>query len=232
MLWLLVAVAALLGVGLPALSAAGGANSVGAATAVSGSVTVTRAAAARQPLKFGDTVHWGDVVEVPKGGFARLLLWGGTTVSVRELSRVKLQRELRADGIRYTLELVWGKLRVSVARMLMGQGGSLDVQTRNAVASVRGTDFIVETLEAPGQAPVFGPVGATAVGQGVGAGGSGSTETIVITLSGIVELSSRPPGTGRGERIRASESSGVRGRQGPVRLHMKVEDLNQRKEIP
>jgi len=224
-LWLLIAVAALIGVGLPGVSRAGQPNSVGTVTAVSGSVTVTRAAAARQPLKFGDAVHWDDVVEVPKGGFARLLLWGGTTVSVRELSRVELRRELRADGIRYTLELVWGKLRVSVARMLMGQGGHLDVQTRNAVASVRGTDFIVETLEAPGQAQGFGLLGATAVGQGVGVGGSGSMETIVTTLSGVVELSSRPPGTGRVERVGASETSGVRGRHDPVRLHMQVEDL-------
>ena len=225
MLWLLVAVAVLMGVGLPGVSRAGQPNSVGTATAVSGSVTVTRAAVARQPLKFGDTVHWDDVVEVPKGGFARLLLWGGTTVSVRELSRVKLRQELRADGIRYTLELFRGKLRVSVARMLMGQGGHLDVQTRNAVASVRGTDFIVETLEAPGQARGFGLLGASAVGQGVGGDRSGSMETVVTTLSGIVELSSRPPGIGRPERIRAFETSGVRGRQGPVRLHMRVENL-------
>ena len=225
MLWLLVAVAVLMGVGLPRLSGAGEPHSVGTATAVSGSVTVTRIGVARQPLKFEDTMYLGDVVEVPKDGFARLLLWGGTTVSVKELSRVKLQRELRADGIRFTLELVWGKLRVSVARMLMRQGGDLDVQTRNAVASVRGTDFIVETLEPPGQAQGFGLLGASAVGQGVGVGGSGSMETIVTTLSGVVELSSRPPGTGRVERIRASETSGVRGRQDPVRLHMQVEDL-------
>ena len=225
MLWLLIAVAALIGVGLPGVSGAGSANSAGTVTAVSGSVTVTRIGVARQPLKFEDTMYWGDVVEVPKDGFARLLLWGGTTVSVRELSRVELQRELRADGMRHTLELVWGKLRVSVARMLMRQGGYLDVRTRNAVASVRGTDFIVETLEPPGQAQGFGLLGASAVGQGVGAGGSGSTETIVTTLSGLVELSSRPPRMGRVERVRASETSGVRGREEPVRLHMRVEDL-------
>jgi hypothetical protein len=161
-------------------------------------------------------MYWGDVVEVPKDGFARLLLWGGTTVSVRELSRVELQRELRADGMRYTLELVWGKLRVSVARILMRQGGDVDVRTRNAVASVRGTDFIVETREPAGQAQGFGLLGTGAVGE---------IETVVTTLSGVVELSNRPARTGRVERVRASETSGVRGRQDPVRLHMRVEDL-------
>jgi len=224
-LWLLIAVGALIGVGLPALSGAGSANSVGTVTALSGSVTVTRIGVVRQPLKFEDTMYLGDVVEVPKDGFARLLLWGGTTVSVRELSRVELQRELRADGMRYTLELVWGKLRVSVARMLMRQGGDLDVRTRNAVASVRGTDFIVETLEPPDQAQGLGLLGGSAIGQEVGVGGSGSMETIVTTLSGVVELSNRPPGTGRAERVRAPETWGVRGRQDPVRLYMRVENL-------
>ena len=216
MLWLLIAVVALIGVGLPAVSAAGSSNSVGTATAVSGSVTVTRIAAARKPLKFGDTMYWGDVVEVPKNGFARLLLWGGTTVSVRELSRVELQRELRTDGMRYTLELVWGRLRVSVARMLMRQDEHVDVQTRNAVASVRGTDFVVETLEPPGKARGFGLLEAGAVWE---------METVVTTLSGLVEVSNRRSGTGRVERVRATETSGVRGRQDPVRLHMRVEDL-------
>src|SRR3972149_4444850 len=163
-----------MGVGLPGVSRAGQPNSVGTVTAESGSVTVTRAAAARQPLKFGDTVHWDDVVEVPKDGFARLLLWGGTTVSVRELSRVELRRELRADGIRYTLELVWGKLRVSVTRMLMGQGGHLDVQTRNAVASVRGTDFGPVTEQAGRCRISVMADGRAAFKLFFGAGGSGS----------------------------------------------------------
>ena len=160
-------------------------------------------------------MYWGDVVDVPKDGFARLLLWGGTTVSVRELSRLEFQRELYADGVRYTLELVWGKLRVSVARMLMRQGNHLDVRTRNAVASVRGTDFIVETLEPSGQAQGLGLPGASPVRE---------METVVTTLSGVVELSSRPPGTGRVERVRTSETFGVRGSHDPVRLHTKVED--------
>ena len=216
MLWLRLAVAALICVALPEVSGAGGANSIGTATAVSGTVTVTRIAAGPQPLKLGDTMYWGDVVEVPKNGFARLLLWGGTTVSVRELSRVELQRELRTDGVRYTLELVWGKLRVSVARMLMRQDEHVDVQTRNAVASVRGTDFVVETLEPSGQAQGFGFLGASAVRE---------METVVTTLSGLVEVSNRPPGTGRVERVRALETLRVRGSHDPVRLHMRVEDL-------
>jgi hypothetical protein len=223
--WLLVVVAALIGAWLPEVSSAESANSVGTATVVSGPVTVTRSAVARQPLKLGDAVYWGDVVEVPRGGFARLLLWRGTTVSVRELSRLELRREVRADGMRYALELLWGRLRVSVARMLMRQGEHVDVQTRNAVASARGTDFVVETLELPGQAQMFGLLGGGAVGQGAWVDGARSMETAVTTLSGVVELSNRPPGIGRTQRVGASETSGVRGRQDPVRLHMRVEGL-------
>jgi hypothetical protein len=201
-------------------------TNIGTVTAVSGPVTLTRPPATPHPLRSGDVVYGGDIVEVPKDGFARLLLGDRTTVTVRELSRLELQRERRADGMLYALELVWGRLRVSVARMmLMRRGEHLDVRTRNAVASVRGTDFIVEALEPPGQAQVFGLLGASAVGRGVQVDGSGPMETVVTTLSGIVEVSNRRSGTGRVERIRASETSAVRGRQDPVRLHMIVDDL-------
>jgi len=113
-------------------------------------------------------------------------------VTVKELSRLKLQKEARVEGLRYTLELAWGKLQVSVARLLMRQGEDVEVRTRNAVASVRGTDFLVERRQ--------------------------GEETLVTTLSGVVEVSSRLSGTGNVELIRASETFRVRGTQDPVRL--------------
>jgi hypothetical protein len=223
--WVLVAVTALIGVALPEVSGAGSANNVGVAIAASGTVTVTRIAAGRHPLRPGDTLYWGDVVEARKNGFARLWLGGTTTVTVKELSRLELQKEVRAEGTRYTLELAWGKLRVSVARLLMRQGEYVEVRTRNAVASVRGTDFLVETTEHRSQKGAFGLLGASAVGPGVKVDGPGSMETVLTTLSGVVELSNRPPHIGRVERVRASETSGVRGSHDPVQLHLRVEDL-------
>jgi len=190
--WLLVAVVALIGAGTPGASGAESAHGAGIVTAVSGAVTVTRLAATRRPVKVGDALYWGDVVETPKDGFTRLVLEGKTTVTVKELSRLKLQKEARVEGLRYTLELAWGKLQVSVARLLMRQGEDVEVRTRNAVASVRGTDFLVERRQ--------------------------GEETLVTTLSGVVEVSSRLSGTGNVELIRASETFRVRGTQDPVRL--------------
>jgi hypothetical protein len=46
----------------------------------------------------------------------RVLLAGKTTVTVRELSRLELREEVMPEGIRYTAELVAGKVRASVAR--------------------------------------------------------------------------------------------------------------------
>ena len=195
------AVLVLIGVGAPDVTRAENSNGAGTVIAVAGPVTVTRLAAIRRPLKFGDALYWSDVVEARKDGFARLWLGGSTTVTVKELSRMALRKEARADGLLYTLELLRGKLRVSVARMLMRQGEHVEVRTRNAVASVRGTDFIVETAEYPAQERAFGLLGASGVAQGVGNSGSASEETVVSTLVGLVEVSNRLSGTGGVEQI-------------------------------
>jgi len=221
---LLMAVVVLIGVGVPGVTGAENANGAGTATAVSGLVTVTRVAAAAQPLKFGDALFWGDVVEAHKGGFARLWLAASTTVTVKEFSRLELRKEARADGLRYTLELLRGKLRVSVARMLLPQGEHVEVWTRNAVASVRGTEFSVETVER-GQARAFGFLGARGVGQGADGGRSPSVETVVSTLSGLVDVSPRWSGAGWVARIGATETLRVNGAHAPVLSRLRAEDL-------
>jgi len=222
---LLMAVVVLIGVGVPGVTGAENANGAGTATAVSGPVTVTRVAAAAQPLKFGDALFWGDVVEAHKGGFARLWLAASTTVTVKEFSRLELRKEARADGLRYTLELLRGKLRVSVARMLLPQGERVEVWTRNAVASVRGTEFSVETVERLVQARAFGFLGARGVGQGADGGRSPSVETVVSTRSGLVDVSPRWSGAGWVARIGATETLRVNGAQAPVLSRLRAEDL-------
>jgi len=214
---LLMAVVVLIGVGVPGLTRAENANGAGTATAVSGLVTVTRVAAAAQPLKFGDALFWGDVVEAHKGGSARLWLATSTTVTVKEFSRLELRKEARAAGLLYTLELLRGKLRVSVARMLLPQGERVEVWTRNAVASVRGTEFSVETVEPLVQARVFGFLGARSR--------SPSVETVVSTLSGLVDVSPRWSGGGWVARIGATETLRVNGAHAPVLSRLRAKDL-------
>lgn len=201
------------------------ARGAGTVTAVVGPVTVTRAAATPRPLKSGDLLFWRDVVESGKDGSARLVLGGKTTVTLRELSRLELRVDRQAEGIRYTVELLSGKVRASVARMLMRPGEQVEVRTRNAVASVRGTDFVVETVEPPAHAGAFGLLGVREPAPGVGDSVARSAETVVTTLSGMVEVSNRLVGAGRAEAVGAHEAVRVSGRQDSVRVRLQTADL-------
>ena len=222
---LLAGVAVLVGVASASVGHSENLSNAGTVTAVAGPVTVARLSATPQPLKFRDTLYWRDVVEARKDGIARVLLAGKTTVTVRELSRLELREEVMPEGIHYTAELVSGKVRASVARMLMRPGEQVEIRTKNAVASVRGTDFIVETLAVPSQAGAFGLLGVRQVAQAMADGSSQSGETVVVTLSGVVDVSSRIAGTGRVESVRAYEAVRVSGRQDPLRLQLTGNDL-------
>ncbi len=209
----------------PEIASAQTPTAVGTVTAVSGNVTVTRLVAAPRPLKFRETLYSRDVVEARKGGIARILLGGKTTVTVRELSRLELREEAQADGVRYTVELVAGKMRASVARALMRPGEQVEVRTRNAVASVRGTDFIVETFEQPGARGAFGLVAARDVGEGIHGGAARSEETVVGTLSGVVEVANRLAATGGAERVGAYETARISGQWEPIRLQIQGDEM-------
>jgi hypothetical protein len=130
-------------------AAAETANMAGQVTAVAGPVTVTRVHVSPQPVKFRDALYWRDVVDAHKGGIARALLAGKMTVTVRELSRFELREEKLTVGTRYAVELLSGKVRATVARMLMRPDDQVEVRTHNAVSSVRGTDFVVQTISDP-----------------------------------------------------------------------------------
>jgi hypothetical protein len=209
----------------PEIASAQTPTPVGTVMAVSGKVTVTRLAAIPRTLKFGDTLYPHDVIETHKGGIARILLGGKTTVTVRELSRLELRDEAHTDGVRYTVELMAGKVRASVARALMRSGEQVEVRTRNAVASVRGTDFIVEAAERPAPAGAFGLVAARDVGERIPDGGARSDETVVVTLAGAVEVANPLAGANRAERIRTDEAARISGRGEPIRLQVQGSDV-------
>jgi hypothetical protein len=109
--------------------------------------------------------------------------------------------------------------------MLMRPGDHVEVWTFNTVASVRGTDFMVETVERPVQAGAFGLLGVREVSQAVGDGVSPSRETVVVTISGLVDVANPLAGTGRAERIGAYEAVRVSGRQDPIRFQVSANEL-------
>ena len=92
------------------------------------------------------------------------------------------------------------------------------------MASVRGTDFIVETVERPAPG-AFGLLGERELAQGVADRGTRTGETVVVTLSGEVEVSNRLAGTGQVERIGAYEAASVRGNRDPVRLQVSADEV-------
>jgi hypothetical protein len=224
---LIVSVTALILALAAGVLAAESAKGAGVVTAVSGPVTVSREEALPLLMKFRDALYWRDVVEARKDGIARVLLGGKTTVTVRELSRLELREEVMPEGIRYTTELVAGKVRASVARALMRPGEQVEVRTRNVVASVRGTDFIVETVERPAPGGAFGLMAVREVADGIHGGAARSEETVVVTLSGVVEVANRLGATGRAELVGANEAVRVSGRLDPVRLQLTPEMLRQ-----
>lgn len=111
---------------------------LGIVTALAGPATVMRSAGSVQPLKVGDALYWGDVVEARVDGIARIWLTKGITVTVRPLTRLQLREERRTTGVFYALDLLRGKLCNSLARALLRRGEQSDGGPRNAVASVRG----------------------------------------------------------------------------------------------
>ena len=76
----------------------------------------------------------------------------------------------------------------------------------------------------PSQARAFGLLGVLQVAQVVDSG-SPAGETVVVTLSGAVDVSNRLAGTGRVEQVRAYEAVRVSGRQDPVRLQLSADDM-------
>lgn len=224
-LMLLAGVVALMGATATAPARAESPNRAGTVTAVAGPVSLVRPASNPQPLKFRDALYWRDVVEAHKAGIARVLLGGKTTVTVRELSSLTLREEKQSEGVRYVVDLVSGRVRASVAQMLMRPGDQVEVWTWNTTASVRGTDFIVETAEQPVRAGAFGLLGAPEVVQALAERGAPVRETVVVTLSGVVEVSNRLGGTGRVERIGAYEAVRLSGRQDPVRFQVSSDQV-------
>ena len=119
----------------------------GIATAVTGQVTVSQAvSAAPQRLHFKDEVFYRDRISTAARSMARLLLGKKALLTVRELSELQLIDQAGTS----TVELASGKIVMGVARQRMGPGEIVEIRTQNAVAAIRGTVVIAETLTPPG----------------------------------------------------------------------------------
>ena len=209
---LVIAVAAL---AIPATAT----DDIGVVIAVNGTAALHRGSRPAQAVRFKDKVQWRDVIETSKGASARLLLLGKTSLVVRELSRVELREEAVAGGRAQTMAVLSGKVRAIVERSFMAKGEQVEVRSPNAVAAVRGTDFVVEVVPPPAHAQGFGMLAAMDGGPIVVQGPANVT-TLVYTIAGIVDVTN-----GATARITAFQGARVVGGGIPERFAITRVDL-------
>ena len=139
---------------------------VGIVTTVIGPVTVTRASLPVEPLKFKDDIFLRDRVTTGDNAMTRILMGGKVVVTARERSTLTITE---VPGLS-TIDLTSGRIAVAVDKTRMKPGERVDVRTPNAIAGVRGTVLIVETLR--------------------------NTSSVTV-LSGLVDVVRLDPATGR-----------------------------------
>jgi hypothetical protein len=115
---------------------------VGVVTTVVGPVTVARASMPPEALKFKDDVFVNDRVTTGEAAITRILLGGKVIVTARERSTLTITE---VPGLS-TIDLTDGRIAVAVDRTRMKPGERVDVRTPNAVAGVRGTVLVVESM--------------------------------------------------------------------------------------
>jgi hypothetical protein len=143
-----------------------GQERVGIVTTVIGPVTVSRASLPVEPLKFKDDIFLRDRVTTGDNAMTRILMGGKVVVTARERSTLTITE---VPGLS-TIDLTSGRIAVAVDKTRMKPGERVDVRTPNAIAGVRGTVLVVETLR--------------------------NTSSVTV-LSGLVDVVRLDPATGR-----------------------------------
>jgi len=112
------------------------------ASIVEGYVTVQQGQASAQPLQQGAPLHEGDVVQTGVASRAEISMSDGSTLRLGEKTRLEL-RVAPPTGEAFAARLWLGAVWAKVHKLLEEQ--SFQIETENAVAGVRGTEFLVET---------------------------------------------------------------------------------------
>lgn len=120
----------------------------GKVVAVAGRVLIRQdsGSGAATPLKPGDVVREGDVLNTSSDGKAKLLLEDKTILDLGPSALFKVQKfDAKNGGDRQVdIAMAYGSVRASVSRPLQA-GGKFQIRTKSATMGVRGTEFIVNT---------------------------------------------------------------------------------------
>jgi hypothetical protein len=99
----------------------------------------------RSPLKVGDTIHVGDVIEVPEAARLRLTMADGSVVSLASGSQLTVESyEVTPDGDRRAARLRLGNGLFRAVVSKPKQPAPFEVDTPTGLAAARNTDWFVE----------------------------------------------------------------------------------------
>ncbi|MGH7092195.1 MAG: FecR family protein [Stellaceae bacterium] len=97
----------------------------------------------RAQLKMGDTVHVGDVIDVPDGAKLKLRMVDGSVLALGSGTHMTIKAYSASGGKRDAqVQIDTGLIRSVVAKMT--QPSSFEVDTATGVAAARSTDYFVE----------------------------------------------------------------------------------------
>jgi ferric-dicitrate binding protein FerR (iron transport regulator) len=106
-----------------------------------GEAKVASGAEPARPIAIGDALHEGDQVQTGVATHVEIRLMTGSIIRLGE-STTAVLREAPPEGGRFRLKLLAGNFWAHVSKLLAGD--RFEVETENAVAGVRGTEFRVE----------------------------------------------------------------------------------------
>lgn len=143
----------------------------------------------RTQLKMGDTIHVGDVIDVPEGAKLKLRMIDGSVLALASGSRMTIKAYSVSGGKRDArLQLGAGLIRSIVAKV--DQPSTFEIGTATSVAAVRSTDWFVEATPDRTTVAVLNGSVAFAAAAPNGAAEPGG---VVIPPDSGSEIDSNPP---------------------------------------
>jgi hypothetical protein len=147
----------------------------------------------RVKLNMGDTVHVGDVLEIPADAKLKLQMVDGSVLALGANSRMTIGGyDVSADGAQreVKLNLDNGLVRAVVSKL--NQQSTFEVSTATGVAAARSTDWFVEYRPATSSTEVSVLDGTVAFSD-AGAAPGGAGTVLIPPMSGSDIVGKRPP---------------------------------------
>lgn len=169
----LVTIGMLLGTALLAIPVS--AAEVGTIAAVGGTAEL-RHAGIWNPAAIGAPVNIGDEVRTGRPGQVRIVFQDDSVLAVSDGSHITVTEQYfdpTKGQARSLMQLITGKVNAIVSEYYHRAGSNYQIQTRNAVAGVRGTEFIMSYDPAADVTQVFGVSGHVVVHSAVDPTGPG-----------------------------------------------------------